>query len=86
MQREITALLRAYLEDKQRETKLVQDFLSALAVNAAGREKMLEDLAKAVIAITGLPPVSKGSPAKLEDDLTHAVDQLRTTNAFPASH
>jgi hypothetical protein len=48
MQREIEALLKAYVEDSSREARLVQNVLTALAVGAAARQRMLLELQSAV--------------------------------------
>ncbi len=48
MQREIEALLKAYVEDGSRESRLVQNVLTALAVGAAARQRMLLELQAAV--------------------------------------
>ena len=48
MQREIEALLKAYVEDSSREARLVQNVLTALAVGAAARQRMLLELQAAV--------------------------------------
>ena len=48
MQREIEALLTAYVEDSSREARLVQNVLTALAVGAAARQRMMLELQAAV--------------------------------------
>ena len=48
MQREIEALLKAYVEDSGREARLIQNVLTALAVGAAARQRMIADIQAAV--------------------------------------
>ena len=88
MQREIEALLKAYVEDRQREGKLVTDLLTAIAVGAASRRQMMEDIATAVTSIrpvarTEAPPPSQ--PASF-DPVSEAVSQLRSARDLSISH
>ena len=58
MQHEIEALLKAYVEDSSREARLVQNVLTALAVGAAARQRMIEDIQAAVGIGTVTSPVA----------------------------
>ena len=87
MQREIEALLNAYLQDRSQEARLVQDLLTALAVGSAARHRMVQELASAVGQTTaGLSAAQKASPATLTDDITVAVTQLRAARNTSATH
>ncbi len=73
MQREIEALLKAYVEDSSREARLVQNVLTALAVGAAARQRMFEELQKAV----GLGPMTP--PETAEAELTPGIVPARAS-------
>ena len=47
MQDAIENVIRAYNKDQAREAKMIVDLLSALAVGAAARHRMMHDIAKA---------------------------------------
>jgi hypothetical protein len=71
MQREIEALLKAYVEDSSREARLVQNVLTALAVGAAARQRMIEDIQTAVGIGTAAQPADTAAP-ELAPDVTPA--------------
>jgi hypothetical protein len=87
MQREVEALLAAYLADRNKETRVVQELLTILAVGSAERQRMLRDLAAAV---GGAGPSSPNEPlstgenvptSSFDDDLSAAISQLRDARA-----
>jgi hypothetical protein len=87
MQREVEALLAAYLADRNKETRVVQELLTILAVASAERQRMLRDLAAAV---GGVGPISPNQPlatgenvptSSFDDDLSAAISQLRDARA-----
>jgi hypothetical protein len=92
MQREIEALLKAYVEDRQREGKLVTELLTALAVGAASRRQMMEDITLAVAQIGVEAPLAAApveEPAAYDppyDPVTEAVSQLRSVRDMSAAH
>lgn len=47
MQDAIENVIRAYNKDQAREAKMIVELLSALAVGAAARQRMMQDIAKA---------------------------------------
>ena len=65
MQREVEALLAAYLADRNKETRVVQELLTILAVGSAERQRMLRDLAAAV---GGVGPSSPNEPLSTFDE------------------
>jgi hypothetical protein len=88
MQREVEALLAAYLADRNKETRVVQELLTILAVASAERQRMLRDLAAAV---GGVGPSSPNEPhstftenvptSSFDDALSAAISQLRDAHA-----
>ena len=66
MQREIEALLKAYVEDSSRESRMVQNVLTAMAVGAAARQRMIEDIQAAVGVDLATP-----QPSGVTSDLSH---------------
>lgn len=102
MQREIEALLTAYLADRNKETQLIQDLLTALAVGVSARQRMVRDMAAALgsqvpvsSAISAAP--SGPNPRATADssnaqgpaggDITSAIQQLRVARGpSPAAH
>ncbi len=86
MQREIEALLSAYLTDRNKETRMIQELLTALAVGAAARQRMLRDLAA---AING--DAARGSESSAEseagNEITAAIEHLRSVRGpNPSAH
>jgi hypothetical protein len=88
MQREVEALLAAYLADRNKETRVVQDLLTILAVGSAERQRMLRDLAAAVGGIGSSSPAEPLSTfnenvptSSFDDDLCAAISQLRDARA-----
>lgn len=86
MQREIEALLSAYLADRNKETKMIQELLTALAVGAVARQRMFRDLA---VAING--EATQGSSASEESatgkEITAAIEHLRAVRgSHPSAH
>lgn len=93
MQREIEALLVAYMEEKQKETKLVQDLLTALAVGAAARQRMCEAIEAASLSAVGAGSAvgsksveHQSVPMPVEDDLERALVQLRRSRDSNFTH
>ena len=88
MQREVEALLAAYLADRNKETRVVQELLTILAVGSAERQRMLRDLAAAV---GGAGPSSPNEPlstrnenvptSSFDCELSAAISKLRITRA-----
>lgn len=88
MQREIEALLAAYLDERKKEAQLIEDLLTALSVGAAGRQRMFD----AIAAIAGPPsdavaaaPASI-SPLTIADDLTLGIGALRRARDAALTH
>ena len=78
MKREIEALLAAYLADRNKEAQVVQELLTALAVGAAGRQRMLHELAVAVGATAEVAPVVDRPPSRESiADISTAITLLR---------
>ena len=87
MQREIEALLKAYLQDRSREARLIQDVLTALAVSSAARQRMVEEMATAVgNATTELVVAPRVVGATVAEDVALAIDQLRATRGAAVTH
>ena len=81
MQREVEALYRAYHDEKGRETRLIQDVLSALAVGAASRRMMIEELAAALArAKCDLDPVPANVLTESDENITSFVNRVRTAS------
>lgn len=98
MQREIEALLAAYLDERRKEATIVQELLTALSVGASGRQKMFD----AIIAI-GQPQaepvgdatqtlepkaavVTKFAQLSVVDDLTTSIGNLRKARDAAFAH
>lgn len=86
MQREIEALLLAYSDDRNRETQMLQNLLSALAVGAAARQRMVRDLCSVVLAIEAHGAITAAASADPSadgkaNDITSAVASLRPPRA-----
>lgn len=84
MQREIEALLVAYLNDRNKETQMIQDLLSALAVGAEARHRMVRDLTSAVMVLQGPAPGAAAPPpatkaGEATGEITAAIAQLRSS-------
>ena len=81
MQREVEALYRAFHDEKSRETRLIQDVLSALAVGAASRRMMIEELAAALArAKCDLDPVPANVLTESDENITSFVNRVRTAS------
>ncbi len=74
MQREIEALLKAYVEDSSREARLVQNVLTAMAVGAAARQRMIEDI-QAAAGFAIAPP-----PAPFAREATSGIAPVRSSS------
>lgn len=74
MQREIEALLKAYVEDSSREARLVQNVLTAMAVGAAARQRMIEDI-QAAAGFAIAPP-----PAPFAREATPDIAPMRSSS------
>lgn len=92
MQREIEALLSAYLTERNKEAQVVQELLTALAVGAAGRQRMMQELAAAVgtVATTSQSCVAAERHADVDTEPTLAAEvsvalaQLRAARSVTA--
>ena len=87
MQREIEALLKAYLEGRSYEARLVQDVLTALAVGSAARQQMIQEMAAAVGQVTAQPtPTERVGVAQIADDVSVAINQMRAARGASVNH
>ena len=84
MQRQIEALLAAYLADRDKEARVVQELLAVLAVGAADRQRMLRDLGAAVGGLAAassneaISPLGENAPpSSFSSDLSAAISKLR---------
>ena len=79
MQREIEALLKVYVDDREREGQLVTELLTAIAVGASSRRRMIDDI---TAAVSRLQLVERGhsisDPHSGYDPVSEAVGQLRS--------
>lgn len=94
MQREIEDLLVAYIADRNREARLVQDLLAALAVGSVARQRMIEAVATAAseasAGIPQAPAAPSSAPARnvselLSADISAAVAELRAAQGSTQS-
>ena len=81
MQREIEALLKAYVEDSGREARLVQNVLTALAVGAAARQRMLLEL-QAAVGLEKVEPATIIAPEAIPEpvETRPSTPSLRTVS------
>ena len=87
MQREIEALLTAYLEDRQKEAKLVHDVLTALSVGATSRQRMFDAIAAAVQPMIEWPvEEAKIASMRLAEDLSISLGSLRKARDAAITH
>ncbi len=86
MQREIHALLAAYLADRQREATLVGDLLMALATGSAGRQRMFEQIAAAVSATAPEAAVRAPLSDISTNDFMLAIRELRDARDASVTH
>ena len=78
MQHEIEALLRAWSQEQRREAQLLQTLLAAISLNAAARQRMLEDIASAAATAIGVVmPTGSLHPTAMADQLAEAVAKLK---------
>ena len=77
MQREIEALLKAYVEDSGREARLIQDVLTALAVGAAARQRMIADI-QAAVGIGDIGPAQSNSSKEPEASITASSPMFKS--------
>jgi hypothetical protein len=98
MQHEIEALLAAYLDERKKEARIVQELLTALSVGASGRQKMFD----AIVAIGQAQPATaveapvKTTPSaaaianfaqlSVADDLTASIGKLRKARDAAFAH
>lgn len=61
MQREVQALFRAYMDERDRETQLIRELLAALAVGSDARRRMIMEITAAVEAIRAIENSHVGS-------------------------
>ncbi len=76
MQREIEALLKAYVEDSGREARLIQNVLTALAVGAAARQRMIADI-QAAVGIEAIEPTQSHAFKDAEMPITASSPILK---------
>ncbi|MEQ1615479.1 MAG: hypothetical protein ABL904_22225 [Hyphomicrobiaceae bacterium] len=97
MQREIEALLAAYLDERQKEARIVQDLLTALSVGASGRQKMFDaivaigqlqaETVSSVKSTADAPPASsRFQQLAIVDDLTTSISNLRKARDAAFTH
>jgi hypothetical protein len=87
MQREIEALLAAYLVERNKEAEVVQQLLTALAVGASARQRMMQTLSAAVRADAAPAPThppadvaidaNRPPPLPFSADISTAIAHLR---------
>jgi hypothetical protein len=78
MQQEIETLLKAWSREQRREAQLLQTLLAAISLNAAARQRMLEDIASAAATAIGVVTPTGSLPATaMADQLTEAVAKLK---------
>ena len=83
MQREIEALLEAYLRDKDREARLVTELLTTISSGASARQLMIERLA---VAIERAMPKMATELRPISDDIDLAIRKLREASATSTTH
>ena len=82
MQREVEALIRAYHDEKRRETRLVQDVLTALAAGQVSRRLMIVDLTAALARASGeTASVSANFNSDKDDEIASFVRRVRSATA-----
>jgi 5,10-methylene-tetrahydrofolate dehydrogenase/methenyl tetrahydrofolate cyclohydrolase len=82
MQREIEALLKAWSQEHRREAQLLQTLLAAISLNAAARQRMLEDIASAAATAIGVAtPIGSLPATAMADQLSEAVAKLKAARA-----
>jgi hypothetical protein len=87
MQREIEVLLSAFLDDRQKEAKLVHDVLTAISVAAASRRRMFEAIADAVQPLLDRPAEdAKVASLKIAEDLSVSLGSLRRARDAAITH
>jgi hypothetical protein len=87
MQREIEALLTAYLDDRQKEAKLVHDVLTAISVASAGRRRMFDAIVEAVQPLLDRPAEdTKIASMKIAEDLSVSLGSLRKARDAAITH
>lgn len=87
MHHEIENLLRAYIEEANRESRLIQDVLTALATGSAARQRMVRDLSNAAIqASTPRNSTLATDTATFATDVNLAISRLRGAQAPYGAH
>jgi hypothetical protein len=98
MQREIEALLNAFILENNRDLRVIQDVLTALAVGAAARKTMIEHIQLAVTrATTGVDgaiaetaiveqPLNQGPATTGTDAVAQAISRLRAAKPDYLTH
>ena len=98
MQREIEALLAAYLDERRKEAQVVQELLTALSVGASGRQKMIDAIVAigqpqaesvgdaSVMAEAKTDAVTKFAKLSVIDDLTASIGNLRKARDAAFTH
>jgi hypothetical protein len=81
MQQEIEALLKAWSQEQRREARLLQTLLAAVSLNAAARQRMIEDIASAAATAIGVVTPIGSLPITMADQLTEAVAKLKAARA-----
>ncbi|MFM1814405.1 MAG: hypothetical protein RLZ98_1100 [Pseudomonadota bacterium] len=78
MQDKIETLLRAYLEETNRENEFIAEVLGSLAKGVAQRRQMIDEIAAAAEKITASrDEVTAAPPPKLGPSLERAIQKLR---------
>jgi hypothetical protein len=91
MQREIEALLNAWLTRQEHENRLVQGLLSALAQSEVARHRLLHELSSvAALAMPDAAPQPQPQPqtatTTTDERLARAVEALRAAHATGQAH
>jgi hypothetical protein len=76
MQQEIEALLKAWSQEQRREAQL-----ATISLNAAARQRMIEDIASAVATAIGVVTPIGSLPITMADQLTEVVAMLKAARA-----
>ena len=81
MQQEIEALLKAWSQEQRLEGQLLQTLLAAISLNAAARQRMIEDIASAAATAIGVVTPTEPLPIAMADQLTKVVAKLKAARA-----
>ena len=81
MQQEIEALLKAWSQEQRQEAQLLQTLLAAISLNAAARQRMIEDIASAAATAIGVVTPIGSLSITTADQLTEVVAKLKAARA-----